>query len=248
MGGYDDFYWTLEQVIAWIMLRERGPVEQTSVQALEKIKSGDHIREYHDRHGSRMTPYFVACHNPLAKLLPGFADFDIDNKDRYTRELVDALRRGEVVANAWLRREETRRPIEPLYWLDRAIGCDELGLLSDRGPPPRHASNLADVRIEATGVRRRWPEPSRAAKSALNAEEEAFERLCKMMAESPDKPPGPKRTILKDMRPEVSGLSEPIFNRAWLAALKRVRPIGWGKSGRPKKEGSEIAKAKLTRQ
>lgn len=236
MNIYGEFYWTLEQAVAWIALRERAPMELLSAQALKPIKKGDRIREYQRIHGQRMTPYFVACQNPLTKIFSDFPDQDIDNEDKYTRELLEYLRRGEISANAWLRREDTRRQVEPFYWLDHTIGCDECGLLSDRGPPPRHTSGLADVRIEAAAVRRRWPAPSPAVESAVSVREQAFERLCRMMEDDPEKQPAPKRAIHKTMQADVDGLSHPIFEEAWKAALKRVRPIGWAKSGRPKKE------------
>ena len=159
------------------------------------------------------------------------------------RQLLSALRSGNLVAHGMFEDERIPHLIETAVWSTFEIIIQWKTFAGQMFLPTSGMSvviaqrighphtRLLSATVPAAKVRKLWP----AAKRTVAAATRCQQHLVNEMKRAPDRAPKPKADLLADCQTRFLGLSERGFERAWKDAIRRTGAVGWGKAGRRRK-------------
>ncbi len=159
------------------------------------------------------------------------------------RDLLSALRSGQLIAHGMFEGERIPHPIETAVWSTFEIVVEPmmfvghmflptLGthvVIAQRMGSPQ--TQLLSPTVPAAKIRKLWPAAKRTAAAATQCQEYLFTE----MKRSLDRAPKPKSEFLTDCQARFRGLSERGFERAWSNAIRLTGAVGWSKAGRRRK-------------
>ncbi len=220
LGRFQDQFWTLEQLLAWIATGDPKIVGSLSVEGLEGIP----YREAWDKTRDKYL---------LIERAIGCADLDEKAIIRIKlssahNAVIQELRSGRLVLT-WKLCGKMREEIARFHWVDHDFERNVRGFLDVEGGN-RNEDSL--VRVERDQVLKIWPEVSSEQGPTVKDVTQATRLLTKLMKESQEKPTMTREEALDWVRAQVPSLGVRAGKDAWKEAMVQARAPAWGKSGR----------------